>query len=122
MYSKLGNEIWKEMKAQGITQAALLKALGMPGLRLTETLIDEQIDLHVLIMISKVLRKNFFQYLEADELDKVLQNNKVNVLKGKISDLMDSNTEKAALLQNRNREIGKLLNTIDRLRSGSNKK
>lgn len=121
MYSKLGNLIWKEMKTQGISQAALIQALNMSGLRLSEALRHEQMDVYVLVIICKVLKKNFFQYLEPAELDKVLITDKTNMLKGRIADLIDSNTEKAILLQNRNREITKLLMTIDRLRSAGGK-
>lgn len=121
MYSKLGNLIWKEMKTQGVTQSALLKALDMPGLRLAEVLKNEQIDMYLLISISGVLKKNFFQYLEAGELDKVLITDSIKVLKGKIADLIDTSGEKDVLLQNRNREINKLLTTIERLRNGSTK-
>ncbi|HMI01315.1 MAG TPA: hypothetical protein VK541_02465 [Pedobacter sp.] len=121
MYSKLGNLIWKEMKIQGVTQSALIKTLDMPGLRLAEILKNEQIDVYLLATISRVLKKNFFQYLEADELDKVLITDKIKVLKGKIADLIDTSNEKDILLQNRNREINKLLTTIERLRNGSTK-
>lgn len=121
MYSKLGNLIWKEMKIQGLSQANLIKAMGMPGLRLTETLKDEQMDLSVLIIICKVLNKNFLGYLEAEELEKILMTDGIKVLKGKIADLIDTNNEKDILLQNRNREIAKLLTTIERLRNAGSK-
>jgi transcriptional regulator with XRE-family HTH domain len=121
MYSKLGNLIWKEMKIQGVTQSALLKALGMPGLRLSETLKDEQIDLSVLVTICKVLNKNFLGFLDAEELEKVLVTDRIKALKGKIADLIDANNEKDTLLQNRNREIAKLLTTIERLRNAGSK-
>lgn len=109
------------MKAQGITQSALIKTPDMPGLRLGEILKSEQIDVYILVMISGVLKKNFFQHLEADELDKVLLTDRIKVLKGRIADLIDTSNEKDILLQNRNREISRPLTTIERLRNGSNK-
>lgn len=118
MYSKLGNLIWKEMKIQGITQSALARTVDIPGLQVSEALKNEQIDIFVLVMISKALKKNFFQYLEPNEFDTVLGTDKIKILKGKIADLTDSNSEKDILLQNRNREITRLLTTIERLRNG----
>lgn len=121
MYSKVGNLIWKEMKAQGITQSALMEALDMSGLRLGEVLKKEQMDVYILVMICGVLKKNLFQYLEVDELEKVLMIDRIKVLKGRIADLVDTSTEKDILLQNRNREISRLLTTIERLRNGNTK-
>ncbi len=113
--------IWKEMKAQGITQSALMEALDMSGLRLGEVLKKEQMDVYILVMICGVLKKNLFQYLEVDELEKVLMIDRIKVLKGRIADLVDTSTEKDILLQNRNREISRLLTTIERLRNGNTK-
>ena len=105
MYSKIGNLIWKEMKTQGYTQLELMEKLDVPGLRLTQVFKSEKIDAYLLIQISKVLKRNFFQYLASEELDAVLNVETMKQLKGKIVDLTELNQQQEVILHNLNRQI-----------------
>ncbi len=73
MYSKIGNLIWKEMRGQGFTQAQLSRKLQMPNVRFSRVFTQEKIDPNLLSEISRVLDKNFFQYLDPSELEEILK-------------------------------------------------
>jgi transcriptional regulator with XRE-family HTH domain len=108
MYSKIGNIIWKEMKAQGYTQIQLAEKLDAPGLQLSHVFKNDKIDVYLLIQISKVLKKNFFQNLDVDELESSLNLDSIKQLKDRIADLTDRNKEQEITLRKINRQIKRL--------------
>jgi len=73
MYSKIGNLIWKEMRAQGYSQAQLSRKLQKPNLRFSHVFTKERIEADLLAEISKVLSKNFFLCLQPEELEQILK-------------------------------------------------
>nr|WP_068888744.1 hypothetical protein [Pedobacter panaciterrae] len=108
MYSKIGNIIWKEMKVQGYTQIQLAEKLDAPGLQLSQVFKNDKIDVYLLIQISKVLKKNFFQNLDVDELESSLNLDSIKQLKDRIADLTDRNKEQEITLRKINRQIKRL--------------
>ncbi|ETZ24099.1 hypothetical protein [Pedobacter sp. V48] len=115
MYSKIGNLIWKEMKTQGYTQVQLMEKLDVPGLQLSQAFKSEKIDAYLLMQISKVLKKNFFQYLDAEELDAVLNVETIKQLKGKIVDLTELNQQQEVILHNLNIQIKRFQKFLQQL-------
>ena len=120
MYSKIGNLIWKEMKTQGYTQLQLTEKLDVPGLKLSQVFKSEKIDVYLLVQISGVLKRNFFQYLDPEELDIALNVETIKQLKGKIVDLTELNQQQEVILHNLNSQISrfqKLLQQLDEKKS-----
>jgi len=120
MYSKIGNFIWKEMKTQGYTQLQLTEKLDVPGLQLSQVFKSEKIDVYLLVQISRVLKRNFFQYLDPEELDIALNVETIKQLKGKIVDLTELNQQQEVILHNLNSQISrfqKLLQQLDEKKS-----
>ena len=121
MYSKIGNLIWKEMKMQGHSQLQFTKILGIPEYRLKQVFKSEKIDVHLLVQISKVLKKNFFQELAADEMEDLLELESLAALKSKIADLTESINKQEMILQNINKQTKQLQASIQKLEHKKNK-
>ncbi|MEJ2901113.1 hypothetical protein [Pedobacter panaciterrae] len=115
MYSKIGNLIWKEMKTQGYTQLQLTEKLDVPGLKLSQVFKSEKIDVYLLVQISGVLKRNFFQYLDPEELDIALNVETIKQLKGKIVDLTELNQQQEVILHNLNSQISRFQKFLQQL-------
>lgn len=115
MYSKIGNLIWKEMKTQGYTQLQLTEKLDVPGLQLSQVFKSEKIDVYLLVQISGVLKRNFFQYLDPEELDIALNVETIKQLKGKIVDLTELNQQQEVILHNLNSQISRFQKFLQQL-------
>lgn len=115
MYSKIGNLIWKEMKTQGYTQLQLTEKLDVPGLKLSQVFKSEKIDVYLLVQISMVLKRNFFQYLDPEELDIALNVETIKQLKGKIVDLTELNQQQEVILHNLNSQISRFQKFLQQL-------
>jgi hypothetical protein len=115
MYSKIGNLIWKEMKTQGYTQLQLTEKLDVPGLKLSQVFKSEKIDVYLLVQISRVLKRNFFQYLDPEELDIALNVETIKQLKGKIVDLTELNQQQEVILHNLNSQISRFQKFLQQL-------
>jgi len=115
MYSKIGNLIWKEMKTQGYTQLQLTEKLDVPGLKLSQLFKSEKIDVYLLVQISGVLKRNFFQYLDPEELDIALNVETIKQLKGKIVDLTELNQQQEVILHNLNSQISRFQKFLQQL-------
>lgn len=86
MKLQIGMQIWKEMKRQGLSQSSFFKILRDKNVFLRDLFLMETIDVNSLVQISVVLKTNFFQLYEAEELVTLLEakndgNNKVSLLK-----------------------------------------
>ncbi|NQX56775.1 hypothetical protein HQN86_24365 [Pedobacter panaciterrae] len=115
MYSKIANLIWKEMKTQGYTQLQLTEKLDVPGLKLSQVFKSEKIDVYLLVQISGVLKRNFFQYLDPEELDIALNVETIKQLKGKIVDLTELNQQQEVILHNLNSQISRFQKFLQQL-------
>jgi len=76
MKVQIGMLIWKEMKSQGFSHAGFVKILRDKNVSLKNFFNMETIDVHSLIQISAVLKTNFFQFYEAEELVTLLRGDK----------------------------------------------
>ena len=122
MYSKIGNLIWKEMKTQGYTQLQLTEKLDVPGLKLSQVFKSEKIDVYLLVQISGVLKRNFFQYLDPEELDIALNVETIKQLKGKIVDLTELNQQQEVILHNLNSQISRFQKFLQQLEKKKSKR
>lgn len=98
MKVQIGMLIWKEMKSQGVSQAEFADILREKNIFIRNIFKMNIIDVYALVQISALLKINFFQYYEAEELNTLLQ-----------ADENDSN--KISSLKNIIREQNKLLLT-----------
>lgn len=73
MKVNIGMIIWKEMKNQGFSQSRFMQILRDRGVFLRDVFKMETIDVYSLIQISDVLKINFFQSYEAEELPALLK-------------------------------------------------
>lgn len=87
MYSKIGNLIWKEMRAQGYSQAQLSRKLEKPNLRFSHVFTKERIEPDLLAEISKALSKNFFRCFPPEEMEKILRPKRQRQLEEYLKDL-----------------------------------
>lgn len=111
MYSKIGSLIWREMKIQGYTQLQLAEKLEMPGVQLSPAFRSEKMDVHLLVRISKVLQKNFFQDITVEELDQGLNLDTIKSLKSTLADLSVRNHQEEKKSRQLNRQLLKLQKT-----------
>lgn len=87
MKERIGMLIWKEMNKQGITHGKFVKMMREKNVFLKDFFKMDIIDTQSLIEISAVLKVNFFQYYEPEDL--------VTLLK-----TQDKDTNKMTMLQN----------------------
>ncbi|WP_158795601.1 hypothetical protein [Pedobacter sp. L105] len=73
MKVQIGMLIWKEMKRQGFSQGSFVKLLRDRNVFLRDIFQMETIDVNSLLQISDVLKVNFFQFYEAEELITLLK-------------------------------------------------
>lgn len=69
----LGLMIWKEMKRQKLSNSALALSLGVSKNRVQTILNESSIDTDVLVRICEVMRFNFFQLFEENEIFKKIE-------------------------------------------------
>ncbi|CAM4315700.1 hypothetical protein SAMN06265348_110181 [Pedobacter westerhofensis] len=86
MKERIGMLIWKEMNRQGLTHGKFVETLRARNVFLKDFFKFDVIDPYSLIQISEVLKVNFFQFYEPEDLTTSLRihdkdNNKISLLK-----------------------------------------
>lgn len=94
MNVKIGMLIWKEMKNQGYSQSNFLEILRNRNVFLRELFKMDTIDTYSLIQVSILLKVNFFQFYEAEELDVLLKTDQTEISKISFLKLMIREQEK----------------------------